>query len=52
MTKLDSSQGHKDGYIHKSFNAVVHINKRQDKNHLVTISKEVDEAFEKISNNL
>ena len=35
MTKLDSSQGHKNGSTYARVNVIYHINKRQDKNHMI-----------------
>ena len=34
-TKLDSSQGHKNGSTNAKVNVIQHINKRQDKNHMI-----------------
>ena len=48
MIKWDSSQGCKDGTIFaKSLNKIHHINKREDKNHMI-ISRDAEKAFDKV----
>jgi hypothetical protein len=48
MTKLASSQGCKGWFnIHKSINIIQHINRSNDKNHLI-ISIDAEKAFDKI----
>ena len=44
MTKLDSSQGHKNGSTYARVNVIHHINKRQDKNHMI-ISIDVEKII-------
>ena len=43
-TKLDSSQGHKNGSTYAKVNVIQHINKRQDKNHMI-ISRDAEQII-------
>ena len=46
VIKWESSQGCKDGAMQENQNLIYHINKKNDKNHMI-ISVDVEKAFDK-----